>query len=64
MAVRKVAKPKTASRDSGAVPEAGTPSRPLAERRYVDVDPWAMLLEVLMEVHEEEPVERARPKRK
>ncbi len=27
------------------------------ERRYVDVDPWAVLLEQLMEVPEEQPAE-------
>ena len=30
------------------------------ERRLVDIDPWAVLLEQLMEVPEEEPVEKAR----
>jgi hypothetical protein len=33
------------------------------ERRYVDIDPWAVLLEQLMEVPEEEPAE-PRPKGK
>jgi hypothetical protein len=28
------------------------------ERQFVDIDPWAVLLEQLMEVPEEEPVER------
>jgi len=28
------------------------------ERQYVDIDPWAMLLEQLMEVPEEEPAKR------
>jgi hypothetical protein len=28
------------------------------EHRYVDIDPWAMLLEQLMEIPEEEPVKR------
>jgi hypothetical protein len=36
--------------------EATTPVVP--ERRFVDVDPWAVLLEQLMEVPEEEPAER------
>jgi len=30
------------------------------ERRLVDIDLWAVLLEQLMEVPEEEPVEKAR----
>ena len=33
------------------------------ERRFVDVDPWAVLLEQLMEVPEEEPAERKGGKR-
>jgi hypothetical protein len=61
MAPKKVAKPKAAGRDGGTVPEAGTPPRSVPERRYVDIDPWAMLLEGLTE---EEPAERTRPKKK
>ena len=49
MASKKVAKHGTAGRDGGTVPEAETPREPAPERRYVDVDPWAMLLEGLME---------------
>ena len=64
MASKKVAKHRTAGRDGGTVPEAETPPQPVPERRYVDVDPWAMLLEGLMEVPEEEPVARTRPKKK
>ena len=64
MASKKVAKHGTAGRDGGAVPEVDTPLRPAPERRYVDVDPWAMLLEGLMVVPEEEPVARKRPKKK
>src|SRR3954466_15185811 len=42
---------------------AGTPALDAArppdrERRFVDVDPWAVLLEQLMEVPEEEPAGR------
>ena len=47
-------------RDGGTVTEIDT----TPERRYVDVDPWAMLLEQLMVVPEEEPVARPRPKKK
>ena len=40
---------------AGAVPE----TMPAAsERRFVDIDPWAVLLEQLMEVPEEEQAER------
>ena len=60
MASKKAAKHGTAGRDGGTVPEIDTPP----QRRYVDVDPWAMLLEGLMVVPEEEPVARPRPKRK
>ena len=34
------------------------------ERRFVDIDPWAVLLEGLMEVPEEKPAERSRTKAK
>ena len=64
MTSRKAAKRGTAGRDGGTVPEAETPPQSAPERRYVDVDPWAMLLEGLMEVPEEEPVARTRPKKK
>ena len=64
MASRKAAKRGTAGRDGGTVPEVETPPRSAPERRYVDVDPWAMLLEGLMEVPEEMPVARTRPKKK
>jgi hypothetical protein len=47
-----------------AMVDAETSLAPTAERRYVDVDPWAMLLEGLMEMPEEEPAARTRPKRK
>jgi hypothetical protein len=38
--------------------------RPEQERRFVDIDPWAVLLEQLMDVPEEEPAERSRTKAK
>ena len=45
--------PKRTSADTGPEP------MPVAgERRFVDIDPWAVLLEQLMEVPEEEPIER------
>jgi hypothetical protein len=63
MTPKKAAKHKTAARHGSAAPEAET-RQPAQEHRYVDVDPWAMLLEQLMEVPEEAPAERTRPKRK
>ncbi len=35
-----------------------TQKQPEQERRFVDIDPWAVLLEQLMEVPEEEPAGR------
>ena len=46
--------------DGGAAPEPEMSRRPEPERRYVDVDPWAMLLEQLMEMPEERPAEDER----
>ena len=64
MASKKVAA-STGPRDATAtVPEIDTTPQPTPERRYVDVDPWAMLLEQLMVVPEEEPATRTRPKKK
>jgi hypothetical protein len=37
-----------------AMPEAGT-TQPPPERQFVDIDPWAVLLEQLTEIPEEEP---------
>jgi hypothetical protein len=39
-----------------SAPEVTCPPGP--ERRFVDVDPWALLLERLVEVPEEEPAGR------
>ena len=64
MASKKAAKHGTAGRDGGTATEIDTTPQPAPERRYVDVDPWAMLLEGLMETPEEEPVARPRPKKK
>ncbi len=43
---------------SGAAREAEAAPLAAPERRFVDVDPWAILLEQLMVVPEEEPAER------
>ena len=64
MVSKKVAKHGTAGRDGGAAPTAATPPRSVPEPRYVDIDPWAMLLEGLTEVPEEQPAKRTRPKKK
>jgi hypothetical protein len=65
MSLEKPVKRRRASRrDGGAAPELGMARQPEPERRYVDVDPWAVLLEQLMEVPEEQPAERNGTKRK
>ena len=51
-------------RNGGAAPKLETTQQPEPERRYVDVDPWAMLLEQLMEMPEEQPAERSEVKGK
>ena len=64
MAPEKPAKRTTARRasgsDGGHSPEPEKSQLPKPERRYVDVDPWAMLLEQLMEVPEERPADDER----
>ena len=62
-AVKRTTAGRTATRGSGAGPERETTRRPEPERRYVDVDPWAMLLEQLMVMPEERPVEDESPNR-
>jgi hypothetical protein len=47
---------RAAKRGTTREAEATPPAAP--ERRFVDIDPWAVLLEQLMEVPEEGPVER------
>ena len=44
------------TRVEAPAPEVTRPPGP--ERRFVDVDPWALLLEQLTEVTEEEPAGR------
>jgi hypothetical protein len=48
---------RASERDGGATAEPEAGQLPGSERRYVDVDPWAMLLEQLKEVPEEQPAE-------
>jgi hypothetical protein len=57
---RRTAGKRAPRRNGSAAPEpmSGTTQQPTPERRFVDVDPWAMLLEGLMTTPEEEPAER------
>ena len=50
-----------AERGAAREPETTPPTAP--EHRFVDIDPWAVLLEGLMNVPEEEPAERKSGKR-
>ena len=50
-----------AKRGAAREAEAAPPAAP--ERRFIGIDPWAVLLEQLMEVPEEEPAERKGGKR-
>ena len=52
---------RAAKRGAARESEVAPPAAP--ERRFVDVDPWAMLLEGLMNMPEEEPAERKSGKR-
>ena len=55
---------KKAPRTRTDAPAPDATRQPDRERRLVDVDPWAILLEQLMEVPEESaPAERKRGKR-
>ena len=62
MAARQPTRRKTGGRGSrrkaGDLPPAEMTSLPAPERQFVDIDPWAMLLEQLMEVPDEEPAQR------
>src|SRR3954452_19675027 len=49
-------------RGGSAASEPETTQQPTPGRQMVDFDPWAVLLEQLMEVPGEEPTARARPK--
>lgn len=42
----------------GAAPQPEQTPHPTPVRQYVDIDPWAVLLEQLMEIPEEEPAKR------
>jgi hypothetical protein len=55
--VKRTAARRASGRDGGTAPGPETAQGPEPERRYVDVDPWAMLLEQLMVVPGERPAE-------
>ena len=59
---------KTGKRDARSKADelpAAERTQPLRqEHRFVDVDPWALMLEQLMETPEEKPAVRTRPKGK
>jgi hypothetical protein len=60
---RRTSGKRSAAGKVGDAPAPETAKQPAQERRYVDIDPWAMLLEGLMDMPEEEPAE-PRPKGK
>ena len=68
MAAKRPPKRSTGKRKTRqAVPETPASAKseqPARERRFVDIDPWAMLLEQLMEEPEEKTAERKRAKGK
>ena len=49
---------RSGRRVKGGATAPETAKAPERERTFVDIDPWAMLLEQLMEVPEEAPAER------
>jgi hypothetical protein len=53
---------KRAKRSAAPGPETTQP--PMPDRQFVDIDPWAVLLEGLMDMPEEVLAERKRPKGK
>ena len=52
----------TSKRTTVRSPEGTAPIEP--EQRFVDIDPWAVMLEQLMEVPEDKQTERRRTKAK
>ena len=46
---RRTAGKRALGRDGNAAPEPDTSQQPTPEHRFVDIDPWAVLLEQLME---------------
>jgi hypothetical protein len=59
---RRTAGKRALRRGDSAASEPETTQQPTPGRQMVDFDPWAVLLEQLMEVPGEEPTARARPK--
>ena len=61
---RRTAGKRALGRDSGAASEPETTQQPTPGRQMVDFDPWAVLLEQLMETPEEKPTKRTGSKGK
>ena len=61
---RRTAGRQAPRRSDSAAPEPEATQPPTPEHRYVDIDPWAVLLEQLMDIPEEDPTERRRTKAK
>ena len=61
---RRTSGKRSAAGKVGNAPAPETAKQPEQERRYVDIDPWAMLLEQLMEVPEEQSAKRKATKGK
>jgi hypothetical protein len=55
---RKAARPGSAQLRRDKRTADKTQEQPKQERQFVDIDPWAMLLEQLMELPEEKPAQR------
>ena len=61
---RRTAGKRALRRDSSAASEPETTQQPTPGRQMVDFDPWAVLLEQLMETPEEKPTKRTGSKGK
>jgi hypothetical protein len=61
---RRTSGKRSAAGKVGNAPAPETAKQPEQERRYVDIDPWAVLLEGLMDMPKEVPAERRRHKGK
>ena len=55
---RRTSGKRSAAGKVGNAPAPETAKQPEQGRRYVDIDPWAVLLEQLMETPEEKPTKR------
>ncbi len=62
--IRRTKGTRAPRRSGSAVSEPEATQQQMPEHRFVDIDPWAVLLEQLMEPAEEDPVERKGTKAK